>query len=40
MGGALRGGAWLPRGLEGVKVGDGGLACCDSWDRKESDKTG
>ena len=29
------------RGLEGPGVGDGqgGLACCDSWGRKESDTT-
>ena len=26
---------WTP----GVGDGQGGLACCDSWDRKESDKT-
>ena len=23
----------------GVSDGQGGLACCDSWDRKESDTT-
>ena len=23
----------------GVGAGQGGLACCDSWDRKESDTT-
>ena len=26
---------WTP----GVGDGQGGLACCDSWDRKESDTT-
>ena len=26
---------WTP----GVGDGQGGLACCDSWDRKESDRT-
>ena len=26
---------WIP----GVGVGQGGLACCDSWGRKESDRT-
>jgi len=25
--------------LMGVGVGQGGLACCDSWGRKESDTT-
>ena len=30
-----RGSEWTP----GVGDGQGGLACCDSWDRKESDTT-
>jgi len=28
---------WQPRGE--CSIGQGGLACCDSWGRKESDTT-
>ena len=31
----IRGSEWTP----GVGDGQGGLACCDSWGRKESDTT-
>ena len=30
----------LKLGLEILNIGQGGLACCDSWGRKESDMTG
>ena len=30
-----KGSGWAP----GVADGQGGLACCDSWGRKESDTT-
>ena len=29
----------LDEGIVGVGDGQGGLACCDSWGRKESDTT-
>ena len=29
----------LKLGLEILNIGQGGLACCDSWGRKESDMT-
>ena len=32
-------GAWGATGHPGVCDGQGGLVCCDSWGRKESDMT-